>query len=98
MKLGQIVRHRREQLNLSRESLAKAVGVETYVLRDAELKDTTPKNLCDILPKLASALNCSVGELLGVQLSQSDITKVAEDLHRLSGQLLHLLKNGGGHE
>ena len=95
-KLGETIGRRRTALNLSRESLAKAVGVQSYILRDAELKETLPKNLCDILPKLAVALQCTVEDLLGIQHPQDELIKVAENLHELSCKILRLLKNGEG--
>lgn len=91
--LGQNIRTRRQALNLSRSNLAKVLGVETYVLRDMELKGSLPKDLYNLIPKLAKALNCSIDNLLGAETAKSGIVEIVMTIQRLSSELLHLIKD-----
>lgn len=52
----------REKLNLSQDELAKKIGVSQSSVAKWENCDNNPR--CNLLPKIASILGCSVDELL----------------------------------
>ena len=79
--VGQIVKKKREQAGLSQNMLAKKAGISQASLNALESKTNNPSvETCFLL---ASALECSVSELLGEK---------PEDVHILSDRQRQLLQ------
>ena len=56
---------RRNELNLTQYDVAKKIGVDRSTVAKWETGQSFPR--AELLPKLASILNCTIDELLGVK-------------------------------
>lgn len=63
MTLGKSIRAKRMQLNLSQRELAAVSGVSVQMISCIEKEQRNPT--VNVVQKLARALHCTVGELLG---------------------------------
>ena len=66
MTLGRRIEKRRLAKDKSRREMALAIECEVHVLRDLET-GSIPKDIIDLLPKIAKYLGCSLYELLGIE-------------------------------
>lgn len=63
MTVGERIKRRREQLNLSQKELASMMGISRQAVSKAELHDNNITT--DKVSKFAKALNCTEAELMG---------------------------------
>lgn len=56
---------RRNELNLTQDDVAKKIGVDRSTVAKWETGQSFPR--AELLPKLASILNCTIDELFGVK-------------------------------
>jgi transcriptional regulator with XRE-family HTH domain len=75
--LGEFIRQKREELDISLRELAKKIGVSAAFLSDIELGRRNPSD--DVMKKLARELKVTLAEL-----STKDARAPVEDLKRLS--------------
>lgn len=61
--VGKIIKKKREEINISQNQLAKKAGISQAALSALESETKNPN--VETIFMLASALNCSVSELLG---------------------------------
>lgn len=70
--MGDIIKQKREELDLSQTALAKLVGVESRQIRRYEAGDSHPT--LPIAAKIAQALGISVDELAGLDTHRVDLS------------------------
>lgn len=63
--VGENIRKIRKQRRMSQKKLAEASGISQSAISDIENPDVTKRPNTDTISKLAIALDCTVGELMG---------------------------------
>lgn len=88
---GDLLKQRREELNLSRDELASRVGVSWSQIRRYELEESDVTG--DVLLKLAETLLCSTDYLLGKEDAEKPVYRLS-DLSPQEQELIIAFRRG----
>lgn len=93
--VGKNIKERRKQLHLSQARLSELSGISQSAISDIENPAATKRPNTDTIQKLAAALQCTVSDLMGDQLTPQtvmydgllpDEEKLIEDYRSLNRQ------------
>ena len=81
--VGMNIKKRRKELHLSQARLSQLSGISQSAISDIENPDVTKRPNTDTIQRIASALHCSVSELMGEMEQTANMESLSPDEMKL---------------